>query len=620
MMMSSQHGANNSIRSGGTNGSSNNRTVRLQGVVWKKRTGFGQLSETVGVGKSWEFRHLVLHGRDGDSTSSKLCYYAVNDSQQSENDNNEQQQQQGPRGIIDLIYERPTISASHLYDTTQPTPYSIDVKTMDALTSTETTKWKFCFEDRQTQMAWLVALNDAVVDVSVREYNARTLCVAADFKGGGGWRLYPEEDGIFESMKDSFLMNTGKEVATSNTARSNSVPLSISMKGNAGKELQARQPPPSSNSNATTEEKKSKNTTSTSTGFVDDSSSRRSSTTSQSPKSLEPASSEECMAPPTLSRANNGEGLYIATVRVYYALAVMSISIIYTHMSASSYIVSEKPLWQILLVANICIYYLILIATPLSSTKDVKDKEKQSAPDLSITNSTIGAELMREKKVPLSEVPEENATTMSVRDLKKKEEEHHRIEPLSEEEMGAHLHERWAMSAPNVDLSGSWTLVADDAFKSEYDTYLKNLGFNRITRGVACSLISRTFEETKQSDGGRKLYLKGTNPKGAWERTLVSSGFPDFDTNSTKKEGMDYSHLKSSIKTADSEDVEAEAWWESRGTVHRSWLRGSTKYGGGDHESRRYLEDGGNILVCESIFHGKNNKKAEVRWRFQRDG
>ena len=76
--------------------------------------------------------------------------------------------------------------------------------------------------------------------------------------------------------------------------------------------------------------------------------------------------------------------------------------------------------------------------------------------------------------------------------------------------------------------------------------------------------------------------------------------------------------MKTSIKTAESEEVAAEAWWECRGTKHRSWLRGGKK---GDYESLRYIEDCGNVLVCESIFHprDKAKKKANVKWRFQRD-
>ena len=188
-------------------------------------------------------------------------------------------------------------------------------------------------------------------------------------------------------------------------------------------------------------------------------------------------------------------------------------------------------------------------------------------------------------------------------------------QPLSTEEMESNIHERWAQSDPIVDLSGSWTLIADDTFKKEYDLYLSDLGFNRIIRSVACSLISRTKEITKQSDNGRELYIKSINPKGAWERTLTASGFPDFGTKSNQ---TDYEHTKAKIKTAESEEVDAEAWWECQGTQHRSWLLGGKK---GDYESLRYLEDCGNVLVCESIFHPRDvtKKKARVRWRFQRD-
>ena len=89
------------------------------------------------------------------------------------------------------------------------------------------------------------------------------------------------------------------------------------------------------------------------------------------------------------------------------------------------------------------------------------------------------------------------------------------------------------------------------------------------------------------------------------------------------REGSDYNHMRTSITTADAEDVDAEAWWEDRGTKHRSWLRGGKKYGGGNFESLRYIEQGsdGNILVCESIFHPNDagKKKAIVKWRFNRD-
>jgi len=250
-----------------------------------------------------------------------------------------------------------------------------------------------------------------------------------------------------------------------------------------------------------------------------------------------------------------------------------------------------------------------------ATTTNTDDDNPEVFESIPFTKSMVGTELMKAQGVPLSDIPSQSFHDVE-EDTEDEEPKLHR--PLTTDEMRAHAHERWAMSAPNVDLSGEWTLVADEKFKQEYDTYLKQLGFNGISRRVACSLIGRTTEVTKQYDNGRKLYLKGTNPKGAWERTLTASGYPDFQT-----EQDDFLHLKTSIKTADSEDVSAECWWEETGTKHRSWLRGGSKYGGGDHESLRYLDESsnGNVLVCESTFHPKDasKKRACVTWRFRRN-
>ena len=83
-----------------------------------------------------------------------------------------------------------------------------------------------------------------------------------------------------------------------------------------------------------------------------------------------------------------------------------------------------------------------------------------------------------------------------------------------------------------------------------------------------------------------------------------------------------YESIERTVVTADDEQVKAEAWWENEGTVHMSWMRGVTKYGGGNFESKRYLEEGGKILVCESIFHPLDEKreKATVTWKFLRKG
>jgi hypothetical protein len=64
--------------------------------------------------------------------------------------------------------------------------------------------------------------------------------------------------------------------------------------------------------------------------------------------------------------------------------------------------------------------------------------------------------------------------------------------------MKADVHERWAVSAANVDLSGEWSLIVNEAFVQEYDVYLKQLGIGKFIRKVACSVIGRTTETVKQ--------------------------------------------------------------------------------------------------------------------------
>lgn len=174
--------------------------------------------------------------------------------------------------------------------------------------------------------------------------------------------------------------------------------------------------------------------------------------------------------------------------------------------------------------------------------------------------------------------------------------------------------DRWAIATPGVDLSGDWSLIVNDDFKKDYDEYLKQLGQPFIVRSVALTLIGVTTEQTEQKEEGRTLFIRGTNARGIWERTLVTSG--------ADKVNDQFTPLHVPVDTADDERVEAEAWWEGNGTVHRSWMRGLNKYGGGDFESSRYLEEGGKVLVCESIFHPneKDRKDAGVTWRFLRNG
>lgn len=160
-------------------------------------------------------------------------------------------------------------------------------------------------------------------------------------------------------------------------------------------------------------------------------------------------------------------------------------------------------------------------------------------------------------------------------------------------------------ASPTTDLTGSWQLVVTNAFKQQYEKYLKLLGQPKLVRSVAISIIGMTTEETRQDENGRSLWIKGTNPRGVWERILVSNSVDDDQ--------------QYEIQTIDKETVQAEAWWEEGGSRHRSWLKGVSKYGGGSFESLRYL-DGPDILVCESTFHPTDAKRepARVTWRFAR--
>jgi len=175
--------------------------------------------------------------------------------------------------------------------------------------------------------------------------------------------------------------------------------------------------------------------------------------------------------------------------------------------------------------------------------------------------------------------------------------------------------ERWAVSSPEVNLSGKWKIIASDDFKKDYDIYLKNLGQPSLVRSIAVSIVDMTTEEVTQSDNGRSLSIKGKNLRGVWDRTLLASG-SDIDV----EHGENDEHTKIPLVTADQENVEAESWWEKNGTVHRSWLRGVKKYGGGDFESRRYLADGGKKLICESVFHpqARDKENAVITWLFER--
>lgn len=161
-------------------------------------------------------------------------------------------------------------------------------------------------------------------------------------------------------------------------------------------------------------------------------------------------------------------------------------------------------------------------------------------------------------------------------------------------------------TSETTDFTGKWELIVSKEFKTEYDEYLQLLGQPSLVRSVALSIIGMTSEETIQSQHGQELIIRGRNVRGNWERTLQAS---------TKD-----NPLVVPIVTADDETVQSECWWEDSGSVHKSWLRGVNKYGGGSFESKRFLENDDNTLVCQSTFFPSDSSREEasVTWRFRR--
>jgi hypothetical protein len=139
--------------------------VRVSGLVWKRRGGLGKLAS---YSSAWELRQMELKG-------SVLFYYATSEDEGQEqqvdvdvdvsNPTNQDSDRQ-PRGYFDLAEERAVVQASFGHSGA-PSPFSISIKVGLA----QETKWKLCFDHHQTQMEWLAAISDAVIQCSVDDYN-----------------------------------------------------------------------------------------------------------------------------------------------------------------------------------------------------------------------------------------------------------------------------------------------------------------------------------------------------------------------------------------------------------------------------------------------------------------
>ncbi len=478
--------------------------ILLEEVVWKLRGGFGKYSTTVGAGPSWERRRIAL-------TSKTLSYYAKVSKTTATGDGS------SPRGTLHIQPERATITATYPGDSSQPTPFAIAVKTVDVISqSSDVTKWKICFDDRETQLLWLVALTDIVADACVKEYNGRVLAASAEknrYEPGGFHRLYEEGDGRLLNLVHHALLSSGRILGNRQPSHTRVDGEEIEVVQRSTREIQV----------------------------IDDGKLLADQKQMSSPLRIGGRGEVEFarLSPKNMhvfadtSNTCNHDAdeqwgrSMIPDEKTWQALAVVITSLMFEKAAN----LSSSLLWKTVTVIILCMFFSVpkksagkgkskgvnepveTQRTMTSSKKMVKfigDTAGGTSSELMSESMVGGTELMKAEGVPLSE----DSGIVQSQKTRTVDEEQRLDRPLTLDEMRAHAHERWAVSAPNVDLSGEWTLIADDAFKQDYDSYLKQLGFSGITRRVACSLISRTTEITKQSDYGRKLFLKGINPKG----------------------------------------------------------------------------------------------------------
>lgn len=180
--------------------------IRLTGIAWKRRGGMGKFSAS----GAWERRRIELQGTklyyyandldevDPDSglTSPKNSNTTPTNSGLSRVGSNDDatdgvvvakqaswfestftaatmEDANAPRGFLDLCREKAHVHAAFGHSGA-PSPFAISIKVRGAGNSVST-KWKLCFDYHETQMEWLAALTDVIVQNSVDQYNAQLL-------------------------------------------------------------------------------------------------------------------------------------------------------------------------------------------------------------------------------------------------------------------------------------------------------------------------------------------------------------------------------------------------------------------------------------------------------------
>lgn len=195
--------------------------VQLTEVVWKRRSGLGKYSAS----SAWERRRMILRG-------NKIYYYKTDEDAREHSTNHDsgtnispthsrdneldglmgmdgpvspgaaaggnsskttltmfdgttlkknlmeltygwsatgtaaENDHDAPRGCLDLVKEKALVAATSGHSGA-PSPFAISIKVKNE------TKWKLCFMTHKTQMEWLTALSDVVVQASVDQYNTQ---------------------------------------------------------------------------------------------------------------------------------------------------------------------------------------------------------------------------------------------------------------------------------------------------------------------------------------------------------------------------------------------------------------------------------------------------------------
>ncbi|KAL3911981.1 MAG: hypothetical protein SGILL_007069 [Bacillariaceae sp.] len=188
-------GTDSARMSGSTAASVTDSSIRLTGILWKRRSGLGKYSTSA----AWERRRVVLEG-------TKLLYYKSLEDSKNNHDSDENSLDEfsheldvsgadasgatgswlggmrsskvTARGHFDLLKEQATVAASYGH-TGAPTPFALSIKVLGQ------TKWKLCYDTHEELMEWLAALTDIVIQGSVDAYNGLIL-EAYDPKNAGG--------------------------------------------------------------------------------------------------------------------------------------------------------------------------------------------------------------------------------------------------------------------------------------------------------------------------------------------------------------------------------------------------------------------------------------------------